>query len=130
MTASPMFIVEDDDHFRETFIDVMSLKGVAVEGARNGDEAIKALKQSQPSIIIMDVNLPDVHGFDLCRRVKRLENQKDTPIIFVTAAAQCSDPRDRTEGFLAGASQILPKPISVERLWAAIEAVLGGRRSN
>ena len=39
MTASPMFIIEDDDHFRETFIDVMSLKGVEVSGARNGDVA-------------------------------------------------------------------------------------------
>jgi len=75
----------------------------------------------------MDVNLPDVHGFDLCRRVKRLENQKDTPIIFVTASAQYSDPRDRSEGYQAGASQFLPKPISVERLWSVIESVLGRR---
>jgi len=90
-----MFIVEDDDHFRETFIDVMSLKGVEVSGARNGDEAIKALKQNKPCIIIMDINLPDVHGFDLCRKVKRLENQKDTPIIFVSASTKYSDPRDR-----------------------------------
>jgi two-component system alkaline phosphatase synthesis response regulator PhoP len=126
--AAPMFIVEDDDHFRETFIDVMSLKGVEVSGARNGDEAIKALKQNKPCIIIMDINLPDVHGFDLCRRVKRLENQKDTPIIFVSASTKYSDPRDRAEGLLAGASQFLPKPISIERLWSAIEAVLTGSR--
>jgi len=128
MIVPPMFIVEDDDHFRETFIDVMSLKGVEVSGARNGDEAIRALKMSRPSVIIMDVNLPDVHGFDLCRRVKRLENQRDTPVIFVTASAQYSDPRDRSEGFSAGASQILPKPISVEQLWSEIEWVLGGAR--
>jgi DNA-binding response OmpR family regulator len=126
---APMFIVEDDDHFRETFIDVMSLKGVEVSGARNGDEAIKALKQNKPCIIIMDINLPDVHGFDLCRRVKRLENQKDTPIIFVSASTKYSDPRDRAEGILAGASSFLPKPISVESLWSAIEAVLGARRN-
>ncbi len=128
MTDSHMFIVEDDDHFRETFIDVMSLKGVEVDGARNGDEAIKALKQNTPSVIIMDINLPDVHGFDLCRRVKRLDNQKDTPIIFVSASTKYSDPRDRAEGLQAGASQFLPKPISVERLWSAIESVLAGAR--
>ena len=124
MTASPMFIVEDDDHFRETFIDVMSLKGVEVSGARNGDEAIKALKQAHPAVIIMDVNLPDVHGFDLCKRVKRLEGHQDTPIIFVSASTKYSDPRDRAEGILAGGAQFLPKPISVERLWSAIESVL------
>lgn len=127
---SVMFIVEDDDHFRETFIDVMSLKGVEVTGARNGDEAIKALKQSHPSVIIMDVQLPDVHGFDLCRRVKRLEGYQDTPIIFVSASTQYADPRDRAEGLLAGASQFLPKPITVEKLWSEIEGVMRSRRQN
>ena len=125
---SAMVIVEDDDHFRETFIDVMSLKGVEVTGARNGDEAIKALKQTRPSVIIMDVQLPDVHGFDLCKRVKRLEGYKDTPVIFVSASSQYSDPRDRAEGMLAGASQFLPKPIAVEKLWAEIEGVMRSLR--
>ena len=126
MTASPMFIVEDDDHFRETFIDVMSLRGIEVTGVRTGDEAVRILKQSQPSIIIMDVQLPDVHGFDLCRRVKRLDNQRDTPVIFVSASAQYADPRDRVEGLLAGAARFLPKPITVEKLWGEIEVVLKG----
>src|ERR1051325_3731002 len=121
MTASPMFIVEDDDHFRETFIDVMSLKGVEVSGARTGDEAIKALKKHRPAVIIMDVQLPDVHGFDLCRKVKRLVGHEKTHIIFVSASSQYSDPRDSLEGILAGAAQFLPKPITVERLWAEIE---------
>ena len=76
----------------------------------------------------MDINLPDVHGFDLCRRVKRLENQKNTPIIFVSASTEYSDPRDRDEGIQAGASQFLPKPISVEKLWSEIESVLSARR--
>ncbi|MEK7233958.1 MAG: response regulator [Elusimicrobiota bacterium] len=125
MTVSPMFIIEDDDHFRETFIDIMSLRGIEVEGFRTGDEAIKALKQSRPSIIIMDVQLPDVHGFDLCRRVKRLDNQRETPVIFVSASTQYADPRDRVEGLLAGADQFLPKPISIEKLWGEIELVLG-----
>ena len=125
---SVMFIVEDDEHFRETFIDVMSLKGVEVTGVRSGDEAIKALKQSRPSVIIMDVQLPDVHGFDLCRRVKRLEGHQDTPIIFVSASTKYADPRDRAEGLLAGASQFLPKPITVEQLWSEIESVLNAAR--
>ena len=125
MTDSSVFIVEDDDHFRESFIDAISLKGVVVEGARNGDEAIKALRQAKPDVIIMDVQLPDVHGFDLCRKVKELEGYQDTPVIFLSASSQYSDPRDRAEGMTAGASQFLPKPISVERLWSAIESELG-----
>lgn len=125
MTASPMFIVEDDDHFRETFIDVMSLKGVAAEGVRTGGEALRALRQVRPAVIIMDVQLPDVHGFDLCRKVKRMDGCRDTPVIFVSASSQYSDPRDRSEGITAGAAQFLPKPITVERLWSEIETIIG-----
>ena len=77
----------------------------------------------------MDVNLPDVHGFDLCREVKRLENQRDTPVIFVSASTKYSDPRDRAEGLEAGGAQFLPKPISIERMWAEIESVLAVRPS-
>lgn len=128
MSPNPMFIVEDDDHFRETFIDVMSLKGVEVSGARTGMEAINALRQARPSVIIMDVQLPDVHGFDLCKKVKRLDGHQDTPVIFVSASTRYSDPRDRIEGLLAGASQFLPKPISVERLWSEIELVVRARK--
>ena len=128
MIASPVFIVEDDDHFRETFIDVMSLKGVEVSGARTGDEAMRALRQVRPAIIIMDVQLPDVHGFDLCKKVKCLDGYEQTPVIFVSASSQYSDPRDRVEGLLAGAVQFLPKPITVEKLWMEIESVLKDRR--
>ena len=128
MTASPMFIVEDDDHFRETFIDIMALKGVEVTGVKNGDEAIKALKQHRPAVIIMDVQLPDVHGFDLCKRVRRIDQHKDTPVIFVSASTQYSDPRDRADGIVAGADQFLPKPISVDKLWNEIERVMKTRK--
>ena len=128
MTPASMFIVEDDDHFRETFIDVMSLRGVPVSGARTGDEALRALRLSRPSVIILDVQLPDVHGFDLCRRIKRLAGLEGIPVIFVSASSQYSDPRDRAEGLQAGAAQFLPKPVTVERLWAEIEAVAGGPR--
>lgn len=128
-SISSMFIVEDDDHFRETFIDVMSLRGVEASGARTGDEAIRALKLSRPAVIILDVQLPDVHGFDLCRRIKRLAGLEGIPVIFVSASSQYSDPRDRAEGLLAGGAQFLPKPVTVERLWAEIESVTGsGRR--
>lgn len=124
MTPTEIFIVEDDDHFRETFIDVMALKGIEVTGARTGGEAIRELKLSRPAAIIMDVQLPDVHGFDLCRKVKRLVGHESTPVIFVSASSQYSDPRDRAAGFEAGGSRFLPKPITVEKLLTEIEAVV------
>jgi DNA-binding response OmpR family regulator len=122
-----IYIIEDDAHFRETFIDVMSLRGVEVQGAGTGEEGLRGLKERRPSVIILDVQLPDIHGFELCRRIRRQEAFKKTPVIFVSASTQYNDPRDRVEGLLAGASLFLPKPITMEKLWGEIEYLLKRR---
>lgn len=119
-----IYIIEDDPHFRETFIDVMSLRGVEVHGAGSAEEGLRGLGDRRPSVIIIDVQLPDMHGFELCRRLKRSEELRKTPVIFISAQAQYNDPRDRVEGLLAGAALFLPKPITMERLWAEIEHLL------
>ncbi|MDE2040031.1 MAG: response regulator [Elusimicrobia bacterium] len=120
-----MFIVEDDAAFRETFMDIMALRGVDVQGAGTGAEGLRQLQGGlRPSVIVLDVQLPDVHGFELCRRLKRMEAFKRTPIILLSASAQYSDARDRAEGLLAGASLFLAKPITMDRLWTEIGRLL------
>jgi DNA-binding response OmpR family regulator len=123
-TAVSLFIVEDDPHFRETFIDAMELRGVSVQGAGTGFEALSALQTARPSLIVLDVKLPDLHGFELCKRLKRMDAFKKTPIIFVSASAAYNDPRDRAEGLLSGAAAFLAKPISVDAIWSEISALL------
>ena len=119
-----LFIIEDDPLFRETFVDAMALRGVDVQVAGSGCEGLHALQQLRPAAIVLDVKLPDIHGFDLCRRIKRMDAFKKTPIIFVSASTQYNDARDRAEGLMAGAAAFLPKPISVENLWSEIEPLL------
>ena len=123
-TAVSLFIVEDDSHFRETFIDAMELRGVSVSGAGTGFEGLSALQTLRPSLIVLDVKLPDLHGFELCRRLKRMDAFKKTPIIFVSASAAYNDPRDRAEGLMSGAAAFLSKPIGVEALWSEISRLV------
>ena len=122
-----MFIIEDDVRFRETFIDVMALRGVDAQGAGSALEGLRLLQELRPSIIVLDVQLPDIHGLDLCRRIKRMEAFKETPVIFISASSRYADPQDRAGMFLAGASAFLPKPLTMDRLWAEIEALLKRR---
>ena len=122
-----IFIIEDDAHFRETFIDVMSLRGVQAHGAASAAEGLAALRQAKPAVVILDVQLPDMHGFDLCRRIKRLEGFQKVPVVFISASSRYNDPRDRVEGLLAGGALFLPKPITIEKLWAEIGSLLKGR---
>ena len=127
-TRTSIFIVEDDEHFRETFIDAMSLKGIDVEGVRSGTEALKALRVKLPSVIIVDVRLPDIHGFELVRCLRKSDRLNGVPIIFLSASSQYNDPRDRVEGFLAGADVFLAKPITMEYLASEIEKILRTKR--
>lgn len=122
--AVSLYIVEDDPHFRETFIDVMGLRGVEASGAGSAVEALTELRTLTPSVIVLDVQLPDVHGFELCRRLKRFESLKNVPIIMISASTQYNDPRDRVEGVLSGASLFLSKPITMDQLWSEIETLL------
>lgn len=124
-----ILIVEDDHGFRETFADIMALKGVAVKGAGSAKEAVEMVSKmaEAPAVIICDVQLPDMHGFELCRRLKKLPSAKDRPVILVSAASRYNDPRDRVEGLLAGAALFLPKPITMDRLWSEIELLLQRR---
>ena len=119
-----LFIIEDDAHFRETLIDVMALRGVRVTAAASGAEGLAALRQARPAVIILDVQLPDFNGIELCHKIKRLEAFRDTPVILLSASTQYNDPRDRAEGLLAGAAAFLPKPITMERLWTEIETLV------
>ena len=124
-TASKVsiFIVEDDAHFRETFIDVMALRGVEAQGTSTGAEAMSFLRIHRPSIIVLDAQLPDMHGFELCRRIRRVADLKDTPVIMISAWPQYNDPRDQVEGLLAGASLFLTKPVTMDQLWSEIENI-------
>ncbi|MBI5241792.1 MAG: response regulator [Elusimicrobia bacterium] len=117
-------IIEDDAHFRETFSDVMSLRGVKVAGAGSGAGGLAILGAQRPSVIVMDVRLPDTNGLDLCRRIRHMSDLKGVPVILISAASRYNDPRDRVEGLLAGAAAFLPKPITIEDLWAEICGVL------
>lgn len=123
-TNMSLLIVEDDAMFRETFIDAMTLRGVRVESASSGSEALRTLQHNRPSVIILDVQLPDIHGFELCRCIKRSERLKDIPVVFLSASTQYNDPRDRAEGMLSGASAFLPKPITLEKLWSEISTLV------
>lgn len=119
-----IYLIEDDPHFRETFLDVMSLRGVEAHSAASGAQALRELETLRPAVIIVDVRLPDVHGFDLCRLIRRMEDFSKTPIILISASFRYNDPRDQVEGLLAGASVFLSKPITMENLWSEIDGLL------
>ncbi|MBI4422766.1 MAG: response regulator [Elusimicrobia bacterium] len=122
-----ILIVEDDSHFRETLTDALALKRLRVRGVSSGQGALEALEEELPSLIVMDVQLPDAHGFDLCRKLRRSPRLKSVPIIFLSA--RYTEPADRAEGLLAGADAYLSKPVNLDVLWEEVNYLLDKREN-
>jgi len=118
-----ILVVEDEDPIRELVTTALRFTGFKVESAASGREAAAAARNGAFNLIVLDVNLPDIDGFSICRKLRTDGNM--VPVIFLTAR---DDPADIRAGFTGGGDDYVTKPFSLEELMLRIEAVL--RRSH
>lgn len=117
-----ILVVEDEDAIRELVATALRFTGFEVEIAAAGAEALSAARNGAFDLLVLDINLPDIDGFTICRKLRDEGNR--AAVIFLTAR---DDPADLRTGFLGGADDYVTKPFSLEELMLRIDAVL--RRS-
>lgn len=113
-----VLLVEDEDRIREMVKDYLENEGFIVEEAENGTVGLEKFKAASYSIIILDVMLPGIDGWTVCREIRRTS---EVPIIMLTAR---SEEYDKLFGFELGADDYLTKPFSPKELLARMKAVL------
>lgn len=116
-----VLVVEDDPRISDVLEYALKADGYDVQTAQRGREATELAKSSSPSLIVLDVGLPDIDGFEVCRMVRKFS---DVPIIFLTSR---SDEIDRVVGLEIGGDDYVVKPFSPRELLARIKAI---RRRN
>jgi DNA-binding response OmpR family regulator len=106
--ARPLVLVVDDDELQLNLLTkVLNDAGLAVETAASGAQALAALGQRQPKLVFLDINLPDIHGIELTRRLKAAPAWARIPVIMITGQSE----RDLVvESMRAGASDFMVKP--------------------
>lgn len=114
-----ILVVEDEEPIRDLVATALRFRGYAVETAEGGVAALGASRDASPDLIVLDVNLPDLDGFSLVRKLRAAGDV--VPVIFLTAR---DDPADIRAGFTGGGDDYLTKPFSLEELLLRIEAVL------
>lgn len=124
-----ILVVEDNRDILANLADYLSLKGYTVDCAQDGLSGLHLAATEHYDLIVLDVMLPGIDGYALCRRLRE-DARRDTPVIMLTARDQLDD---RLQGFRSGADDYLVKPFALSELSARIEAVLrraqgGGRR--
>ncbi|MGE5173884.1 MAG: response regulator [Betaproteobacteria bacterium] len=118
-------LVVDDEPDIVTLVSYnLKKEGFAVTTVSHGGEALRSVKEGDFALIILDLMLPDIHGLEVCRMLRRDTKTAQIPIIMLTAKGE--EP-DRIKGLEAGADDYLPKPFSPRELIARVKAIL--RRS-
>ena len=116
--GTKILAVEDDERIREAVKLALEDEGWTVEGAGSGEEAVDLFSQHVPDVVLIDIMLPGIDGFELCRTLRR---SSDVPIVMVTAR---NDTHDVVAGLEAGADDYLTKPFAPKELSARIRALL------
>lgn len=114
-----ILLVEDEDHIRENLKLNLELEDYEVVAVDNGSKAIKAFREQRFNLVILDVMLPEMDGFDVCEQI-RLEDM-DTPILFLTAKDTA---QDKIQGLKTGGDDYMTKPFNLEELLLRVKNLL------
>lgn len=113
-----MLVVEDEPAIAETIVYALETDGFSVVHCETGAEGLNQVREKAPAFIILDVGLPDISGFDVCREIRK---SSDVPILFLTAR---EGEIDRVVGLEIGADDYVVKPFSPRELTARVHAIL------
>jgi two-component system OmpR family response regulator len=119
MSTASLLLVDDEDNLRSMLEAALRHSGFDVHPVSNGRDAIDAVAAVRPDLVVLDVMLPDLDGFDVCKRLRSSGDR--TPVLFLTARDATED---RVRGLTLGGDDYLVKPFSLEELVARITAVL------
>ncbi len=118
---STILIVDDEPVNLGVLVHGLENHGLSVAVARDGEEGLMRAHLIQPDLILLDLRMPDIDGFSVCRRLKAVESTCDIPVIFMTAS---NDVADRVTGFEAGAVDYVTKPFQLDEVLARVRAHL------
>jgi len=117
-----ILVVDDDEMVLMALNELLTPEGYEVQTVLSGAEALEWLDQNGYDLLVLDIIMPEMDGFELCKRIRKQEEFKEIPIVFLTAKSR---EEDRATGLDAGANLFISKPISPEKLLRIISDTIG-----
>ena len=118
-----ILLVEDEESLLKLESILLTTKGYLVQGATTGLAALEAVAKEPPDLILLDIMLPELDGFEVCERIKSNPKTRHIPVILLTAK---KTPEDVARGEAVGAEQYITKPFKSAMVMDAIEKLLSG----
>ena len=122
--AKTVLVVDDEEAVRNLLQMVLEKKGLVVETAGDGREALDRIDRRRPDLVILDLKMPRLNGYQVFAQMKSDENLKTIPIIVVTALTQESDREDEEWARRMGAEGFLTKPFDLDELGRRVEEMI------
>jgi two-component system alkaline phosphatase synthesis response regulator PhoP len=117
-----ILIVDDEPYLIRSLSFVLKKEGYRVESATDGREAVEKARQLSPDLVFLDLNLPGMNGYEVCRAIKSDPTLRDTYLILLTAKGQ---EKERQKGIEAGADEYLTKPFSPREIVKRLRSLFG-----
>ena len=118
--AQKILIIDDDTHLRESLAEVLDMEGFTCYEAGNAKGGIDSAKKNKPDVVIMDIQLPDSSGFQICQELRKFS--KEFILIMMTGRFLSSE--EKTQGLSLGADEYLTKPFDIQELSIRIRQLL------
>ncbi|MHB2025202.1 MAG: response regulator transcription factor [Elusimicrobiota bacterium] len=123
--ANKILIIDDDAHLRESLAEVLELEGFDCHQAGTAASGIEAAKKTDPGVVIMDIQLPDSSGFQICQELRK----RSPKTVLIMMTGRFLSPEEKRQGFDLGADEYLTKPFDLAELSIRIRQLLSRTRA-
>jgi len=116
-----ILVIDDNIQFQKLMAQALSHAGYEVIVANDGAEGLNKLKETRPSLVILDIMMPGMDGYEVCRHIRANPQTADIPVLMLTAK---NGPRDQMQGFASGADDYLTKDMSLLEIVQRVRSML------
>lgn len=122
-----VLVVEDEETLRSTIVDLLELEGYSVKFAANGEEGVAIATRELPNVIITDLSMPVMNGYEVIRALRANELTSSIPIVVLSAKLEQAD---INEALALGAAAFIRKPFDADKLFQTVEGLINAKGSN
>ena len=126
-TKGSVLVVDDNHDNLRLLTGILTEKGYKVRPAPSGLLALKSVQSTLPDLVLLDIKMPEMDGYEVCRRLKADERTRDVPILFISALAEVTD---KIKGFSVGGVDYITKPFQHEEVLARVKTHVSLSRAN